>query len=183
MKLLEFICKHTTCPMCNFPLDCLLHVELSHTLLYKLIHKNNRFIFAKGKELFIVQHNGCNDCAHMPDELVAENRIEFPPILKKFSVNKSYYGNAFISVECPKYDFGYNSTDFNIFSEEREIDIAWERLAVGWDKVIINDYGAQKTSIIVPKTSKDTGLIPLDKWPLGDKIKLSEKIEKLLVLI
>ena len=193
MKISEFISKYKICPMCNADIDCLLYLNLTDTIFYKKISENYLgFQFERQKEKhikvnyeeYMKQHiKGCNDCAVMPSVFTIMDRF-VPPDGILICDRK-----ASIRLECTKNDFLCYSTTFNIFEEEQLIDIHCEAFEINWNRIVFNDYKINKTTLRilnkenVSDISKDIGLIPLDKWPIGDKIKLMEKIEKLLALM
>lgn len=193
MKISEFISKYKICPMCGDIVDCMIYFNLADTVFYKKVSENNYgFKFDRQKEKhikisyedYMKQHiKSCNDCAVMPSSFIIKDYFTPPDTLVICE------RPAHIRLECINNDFLCYSTRFNIFDDEQLIEISCEEFKINRNIIVYNDYISNKTTIKIKigtngcDISKDIGLIPLDVWPLGDQIKLMNKIDKLLALM
>jgi len=198
MKISEFIRKYTVCPVCNDPLECSLYFDLADTVYYLMTELSDTgFHFSRQKEKHVSIDNDtymrehikiCSDCAAMPSEFTMLNHFVPPASLFPNQYDQGVK-SALIKLACLRNDFSICSTNFNIFHDIQNIEISIETAEIKHDKIacIWNDNEEKKTYLIfknfrVENASITIPLIPLDKWPLNDKNKLGEKIDKLLVL-
>lgn len=202
MKISNFIKEYDSCPICNDVLDCIMYFDLTHMISYKKIANLKdgcRFLQVAEKSAsyqIASPHKTCADCSKMPQFFDIKDLFPLPEGLVKSKYQKksgpqSYRGYglypgkacAFIKIECIRHDFSRFSTEFDIYSDNHDIEIYDEAFDITPNKTVINCYAENETIIRVSDYTKKTKLIPLNKWPLGDKTKLSEKFDKLLILL
>ena len=145
-------------------------------------------VFEKNVGKYDSQHNECLDCSKMPQFFCMTDHFPLPEGFEKRKLSpgakySSQEYTMYIKIECERHDFSRFSTDFDMFSDNHDVKIYDEAFDITPEKTIINDYTTDETTIRVGQNLKKMKLIPLDKWPLGDKNKLSEKFDKLLVLM
>lgn len=184
MKISEFLTKYSTCPLCGNLLDYQLDFMTPHAFIYSINKlKNNVFIFKKIEELssgkFYYNPLSLPSTFSITNDIISDN-----------VVSNSQFPLAFLLAECPyKNDFWMYSSSFNIFKSPTDIQVDKDCFQMDWDKIIYNDYYNNITTIRIlnkingSDRSKKIGLIPIDKWPLHDKIKLIDKINKLIALL
>lgn len=194
MKISEFIDKYLNCPICGSELDCMMRIHLMHTLNYKMIGRSYKYRFQRLGEAIGHYSRMSDECGYIPQIFEIENHFNPPPEIQQrmvsFGNSGNSHGDISISIECKRNDFLMHSTNFNMFRQVQTTEISSEGFNINWDRIVFNDYEKNKTIIRVitggvngSDVGNEIGLIPIDKWPLNDKIKLREKIDKLLVLI
>lgn len=204
MKLTEFINLYNNpegipiCPACGGGMDVVLRVNLSHSIYYRLVDVAAPLIPGGDKWMFIyrkeknieIQNNyhasNCTDCVYSPHVIPATDSIRFDFLQPNAAA--PVYGQADIKLECVKNDFNCTSTMFSVFSNgEQTIDRSKDAIEIQWDRLVYNDYEAGTTTIkmvnLKERATKTIKLVPIDKWLVGDKNKMKEKLDSLLVLI
>lgn len=183
MKLTEFFDGYKACPLCGAVLDCILRITFSRGTIYELDRKNNMFVRCNETRTTSYVKKNVSDLHLIPNSFMVANTIQMSESLKFLKNSSVNYGTSVLQIECPIRDFFYSSLAFNIFDEQPDVNFSWSEFII--DKnAIFNDYVEKTTTITISDSfDKNVNLIPLDRWPLSNKIKLLEKIEKLLVLI
>lgn len=189
MKITDFIKAYRACPMCTEPLDCIMRIRLNYSIHYQMFSQlASGFDFRK-----VPSFSGGSGFSSGPNN---EENLRMPTVIRVRDnfhppyddrvwlgpTKKNDYGEVSFSLECQCNDFLAYSTNFNMFDQVHIVETDRNKFISG-DTTVLNDYVAAKTTIIYDGETYEKGLITLDKWPLGDKIKLEEKIEKLLVLL
>lgn len=183
MKIYDFITKYDLCPLCLGKIDCIVHIDLKHTFAYNI---SDNFIFIKvNSRVGTCGIKNCVDCYIMPDKLQFTDRFITPKGLQ--IKTDQFYGDSYLRIECINNDFSMISNGFSIFSDIQNPIIDTIEFSIDRSIIILNNYNENKTIITALSdcsyTSKEINLIPIDKWPLDDKIKLRDKVNKLLVLM